>query len=79
MVVCVAHIVLARILEIVGAVGPGIRNQRGFAGKVIHTAHSGLCTAPGPRGVIAPIIVVRVDICSVDEIELIGLEMIERG
>ena len=78
-IVCIAHIVLAGILEIVGAVGPGISNKRSLAGKVVHAAHGGLCAAILPGRVVAPVVVERIDVRPVNEIEFVGLKMVGRG
>ena len=78
MVVGIAKMVLSRILEVVATISPRVCDERSFARKVSHAANRRLLTSPSPWSMVAPIVIVGINVCTVDIVQFVGLEVIGR-
>ena len=77
-IVAVGHAILTHVLEVVPAVGPGIRIQGLGAGEVVHAAGRRSLATPFPRSMVVPVVVESIYVLAVDIIEFICLK-VERG
>ena len=80
MVIAVLHSSFSGIFEVIVTILPAVGIKRGLGGQIRHTARRRtLSLGIIPFQVGAPVVVICIDICSVDEIQLACLKMIRRG
>ena len=64
-IVAIGHAILTHVLEVVPAVGPGIRIQGLGTGEVVHAAGRRSLATPFPRSMVVPVVVESIYVLAV--------------